>query len=260
MRSDTRGFDVTILGSGTCIPSLKRSSCSVLCETGNAKLLFDIGAGTIRRLLENGTRVQDITHVFLSHFHPDHCGELVAFLFALKTPELSHDDHRLTLIGGKGLKTFFQGLQNVFGRWIDLGDRRFNLLEQELQGPGTLDLQDVSVRTAPVAHNPESLAYRIDANDRSFVYSGDTDVCKNLVTLARKADLLVCESSHPDDRKVDKHLSPSLAGKMATDACVKTLVLTHFYPECEKTDIAKECRKTYDGKLFLAEDLMKISL
>jgi len=47
---------------------------------------------------------------------------------------------------------------------------------------------------------------------------------------------------------------------MASRAAVKTLILTHFYPECDKTDIAKQCRKTYDGKLFLADDLMKIRL
>jgi len=47
---------VTILGSGTCVPSLRRSSCSVLIEVGASKLLFDMGAGTMRRLLERGGR------------------------------------------------------------------------------------------------------------------------------------------------------------------------------------------------------------
>ncbi len=59
--------------------------------------------------------------------------------------------------------------------------------------------------------------------------------------------------------KVPGHLTPSLAGRIATQAGVKKLVLTHFYPECEQVDIAKQCRKTYQGPLELAEDLKEIS-
>jgi len=55
------------------------------------------------------------------------------------------------------------------------------------------------------------------------------------------------------------HLTPSSAGRMAALAGAKRLVLTHFYPECLGTDIADQCRKTYDGKLILARDLLAIS-
>ena len=56
------------------------------------------------------------------------------------------------------------------------------------------------------------------------------------------------------------HLTPSLAGEIATRANVKKLILTHFYPDCENANIEKECRKTYNGPLVLAEDLMTIEL
>ncbi|MBW1822481.1 MAG: ribonuclease Z, partial [Deltaproteobacteria bacterium] len=78
---------VTILGSGTCVPSLKRSSCSVLVEVSDSKLLFDSGPGTMRRLLEAGITIFDISFIFYSHLHPDHTGELVTFLFATKYPD-----------------------------------------------------------------------------------------------------------------------------------------------------------------------------
>ena len=74
----------TILGSGTCVPSLKRSACSVFIETGGKKILFDIGPGTMRRLLEAQTQIWDISHIFISHFHLDHTGELASFLFSNK--------------------------------------------------------------------------------------------------------------------------------------------------------------------------------
>ncbi|MBW2649381.1 MAG: MBL fold metallo-hydrolase, partial [Deltaproteobacteria bacterium] len=51
---------ITILGSGTCVPSLSRSSCSVLMEMGGAKLVFDMGTGTMRRLLESGVTIGEV--------------------------------------------------------------------------------------------------------------------------------------------------------------------------------------------------------
>ncbi len=57
MKNEKYGITVTILGSGTCVPSLKRSSCSVLMEIGERRLLFDSGPGTMRRLLEAETSI-----------------------------------------------------------------------------------------------------------------------------------------------------------------------------------------------------------
>jgi ribonuclease BN (tRNA processing enzyme) len=113
----------------------------------------------------------------------------------------------------------------------------------------------------PVAHNEESIAYRVDdLEGHSLVYSGDTDYTENLVALARHADLFICESALPDSMRAKGHLTPSLAGKMAAKAGVRKLILTHFYPECDRADIAAECRRTYDGPLVLAEDLMEIKI
>ena len=112
-----------------------------------------------------------------------------------------------------------------------------------------------------MAHNEESIAFRINGPDgSSVVYSGDTDYTENLIELARDADLLICESALPDDMRVNGHLTPSLAGEIATRAGVRKLVLTHFYPECDHADIEQECRKTYNGPLILAEDLMTIDV
>jgi ribonuclease BN (tRNA processing enzyme) len=94
----------------------------------------------------------------------------------------------------------------------------------------------------------------------SVVYSGDTDFSDNLVALSQNTDLLICEAALPDSLKVKGHLTPSLAGQIASNAQVKQLVLTHFYPECDDVDIEKECRKTYSGPLIIAEDLITIEL
>ena len=261
MISNHNELSVTILGSGTCVPSLKRSSCSVLLRTGDNILLFDSGAGTMRRLLEAGVEIFDVSFIFYSHFHPDHTSELVPFLFSNKYPDGSRRKKPLTLVAGKGFLKFYENLKLVYGHWIELDPDLLKIIELDNTHHDMRRFDDFKVESIPVEHNPESIAYRITGPDgQSVVYSGDTDFSENLVILSKDADLLICESALPDELKVKGHLTPSLAGEIAKRANVRKLVLTHFYPECDQADVKKECRKTYSGPLILAEDLMEIEI
>lgn len=259
--SDKSGITVTILGSGTCVPSLQRSSCAVLMRIGAHRLLFDSGPGTMRRLLEADTTIFDLDYVFYSHFHPDHSAELVPLIFATKYPDGNRRQSPLTITAGRGFSSFFDGLKAVYGKWIALAPGLLDVVELNNTSKDSRNFRDFAVESAPVEHNPESIAYRITSADGSaVVYSGDTDYSENLVALAKGADLLICESAQPDSLQVEGHLTPSMAGEIATRAGVRKLVLTHFYPSCEKVDVAQQCRKTYSGPLLLAEDLMRIEV
>jgi ribonuclease BN (tRNA processing enzyme) len=248
---------VTILGSGTCVPSLFRSACAVLVETGGSRLLLDLGPGTMRRLLEAGVPIEGIDWIVLSHFHPDHSGELAAFLFATRYGAAPRR-RPLTVAGGPGLQGFFQRLEALYGRWIALPPEEFGLVE--LAGEACRQEGAFQLETAATDHNPESIALRITGRDgRSLVYSGDTGPdCPGLRALARGVDLLICEASLPDAQRRPGHLSPLLAGRLAAAAEVGALVLTHFYPACEAIDIEAECRRAWSGPLLIAQDLLRI--
>lgn len=250
---------LTILGSGTAVPSLERSSCSILMECGGAVMLFDIGAGTMRRLLESGHSISELTHVFISHFHTDHTGELASFLFSTKYPETLRRRTPFVLAGAEGLRDFHQRLIGAFGHWIELAPEILSIIELSRTGRDHADFKGFSIDTLPMDHIESSIGYRVTAPDGACaVYTGDTDYSENVIDLARNADLMVCEAAMPDSGKVEKHLTPSLAGELAARAGVKRLVLTHFYPEAERADIESECRKSYKGPLVLAQDLMVI--
>ncbi len=224
-------------------------------------MLFDSGPGTMRRLLRANTTIFDVDYIFYSHFHPDHTAELVPFLFATKYPDKGQRQTVLTLVAGVGFEDFFTGLKTVYGQWIELDPGLVEIIQMNTGSADLLRLKDFTVQSAPVEHSPESIAYRVTGpGGHSVVYSGDTDTSENLIALSKDADLLICESALPDDFRVKGHLTPSLAGDIATRAGVKKLVLTHFYPECDQADIEQECRKTYDGPLVLAEDLMEIEI
>jgi ribonuclease BN (tRNA processing enzyme) len=252
---------VTVLGSGTCVPSLARGSCSVLVEAGGHKWLIDSGAGTIRRLLEAGTTIAELSYLLYSHLHPDHTSDLVPLLFATKYPDGITRSEPLTIIAGQGFADFFQRLKSVYGHWIELGSDMLRIVEMSTADRDHLRLAGVDLHTAPVAHSPQSVAFRITGpGGRRLVYSGDTDYSEALVDLAAGADLLICESSFPEAQKASGHLTPAMAGDIAARAGVRRLMLTHFYPACDQADIEGECRRTYGGPLVLARDLMRIVL
>lgn len=252
---------ITILGSGTCVPSLTRSPCALLMKTGGNNLLFDCGPGVMRRLLETGISIFDVSTIFLSHFHPDHSGELASFLFSLKYSSPNTQRRPLAIVAGRGIKSFFERLQAVYPNHISLPPDRLHIIELDTDQMDRHAFSTFTVTSMPVAHRPESLAYRItDGRGKRMVYSGDTDVCDGLKAIAADADLMICESAFPDGSKVDGHLTPSLAGRIAQAARVKRLVLTHFYPPCEIVDIENQCRNTYNGALVLARDLMTLIL
>ena len=117
----------------------------------------------------------------------------------------------------------------------------------------------ITIRTNPILHSitTKSIAYRIEHKNKVLVYTGDTDYCNKVVEVARNADALLIECSFPDNKKRCAHLTPSLAGKIAKQAKVKQVILTHFYPEVLKTDIKKQCCKEFKGVIILAEDKMK---
>ena len=252
---------VTILGSGTGIPTLNRRPCAVLVQTEGQNLLLDCGPGILHRLLRTGLAPWDLDAIVLSHFHPDHSSELVSFLFAIQHGDADRRSHPLALVAGNGLDDFFAALKAAYGEWMELAPGR--LVRRQLD-PGrgdTVDIGPVRLTTGRVIHRPESAAYRIEnSSATSMVYSGDTDYGSDLIALARDTDLFICESSFPDEHKLPGHLTPRLAGDIARQAHVRHLMLTHFYPLCDRIDMARQCRSTFGGPLTLAADMMTIDL
>jgi len=223
--------------------------------------LLDVGQGTIRRLMEAGTSIFSLTSVLFSHLHPDHTGELASLLFSTKYTTNARRSDPLTLIAGEGFASFYRRLANAYGPSVTMDPDMLRIRELSVDREDGCAAGPVSIKSMPVAHTEESLAYRITLPDgRSIVYSGDTDACDNLVDLAQHADLLICESSFPDELKVEGHLTPGLAGEIADKAGVEKLVLTHFYPECESADLKAQCRRSYKGPLVLATDLMRVAI
>ena len=248
---------VTILGSGTMVPSNKRNSSGVLIEYENTCSMVDFGYGSMHNLLAKGLTYHDIDRIYFTHNHPDHICDLVPFLFASRYPK----DPRikdLEIIAGPGFKRFFDTLMQAYKSWLIPTTYKVEILEQDEE---TKPYDGLIVTSKKVKHIEMSRGYRFEfANGKSLVVSGDTDYCDGMIDLGREADLMILECSMPDDMKVQGHMTPSECGKLAQKANCRKLCLTHFYPVCELKDVRAKCLAEYSGELFLAEDLMEFNI
>ena len=248
---------LTILGAGTAIPARRHSPASLYVHVANERVLLDAGAGSLQRLQQHRLPWHDLNRVFLTHFHLDHCLDLASILFAYRLPQLARRK-LLTVYGPPGLSRLYRRLNTAFSGWLT--PRGFRLSIQELQAT-TRRLPGYRMVTKRMNHDAtKAIGYRLECAGRTLVYSGDTDVCDEIVQLGHHADALILECSTPDERKVTGHLTPTECGEIAARAGCRHLILTHFYPVFQGYDIRRRVRRAFHGRLTLAQDFTTVTL
>ena len=190
----------TILGSGTPAPSLTRQSSGYVLEIGNDLIVFDHGGGAHQRLLEAGYKASDVTHLFLTHYHYDHTLD-VPRLVLTRWDHGSPAQQPLKVYGPDPLLVFLERFFSDTGSFaMDINARRNSPASQavyEVRGgcgerPGpALDPSEVkagdvingdnwTIKTGPTRHVQPTLncvAFRIETDEGTIVYSGDNGRC-----------------------------------------------------------------------------------
>jgi ribonuclease BN (tRNA processing enzyme) len=258
-RKITQGLmELIVLGSGTGVPSLRRGAPALAVRAAGRLLLLDLGSGALRALLRYGLNFNQVDVIALTHLHPDHIGDLVAFFFATHYSLGYTRREPFWLLAARGFGEFYARLQGAFGVWVEPPPGLMELKELSPQGPDRVAWEGLTVKSAPTNHIEGSLAYRVEAGGRALVYSGDTDDSDSLVELARGADLLVLEAANPV--KVPGHLTPEEAGRLAARAGVPRLLLTHFYPPCDEVDVVALAAREFSGEIIRAEDGLRVEV
>ncbi len=281
---------IRLLGTGTPTPSLKRMSAGYLVETGNRKIVFDFGPGAYHRLLEAGVRPTQITDVFFTHLHYDHCLDYVRLLMthwdqgAGRIPDLNvyGPTHlaRMTelIVGADGIfgpdlaaRTQLRMSQDVFvARGGTLPRKLPQPVVREISSGEKIQCDGFTVEARAVLHAQpflECFGYRMEADGSSFAYSGDAGPCKAMQELAQDCDVLVhmCHfiSGTALSPAMDKHNMGHLElARLGADANVRNLVVSHITEQMDvpgiRERLIREMSQLYAGNLFFGEDLMEI--
>lgn len=244
-----------VLGSGTCVPSLKRNAPGYYLNVSDKEILIDCGSGTLLQLEKAGKSYKSIDAVFITHTHPDHISDLVPFIQALLATPGFKREKDILIVGPNGLKGFYERCIASFVR----SPKTFHCEILEIKDK--LDLDYLFVFSIKTVHTENSIAYRFEVEGKSVIFTGDCDFDQQLIKFSENADLLVMDCSFPDSLKVRGHLTPKECGLIAESAKVKVLLLSHIYPTSYPDDLRlMECRRFFNGEVRLAEDLMEIKI
>ncbi|HEX5098946.1 MAG TPA: MBL fold metallo-hydrolase [Polyangiaceae bacterium] len=277
---------VTLLGTGSPIPSPDRFGPSTLVEAAGVRLVFDVGRGAPIRLWQKQIPLGSINAHFLTHLHSDHVnglpdlwmsGWIQTAFGSRKTP--------FVLYGPDGTQAMMTSLWDAFSedRRIRLDDEMNPIAGIEFDvhdvAPGLVYCQNgVAVSTFDVDHGDlvrPARGYKITYGARSVVLSGDTRYNTNVEQAATGADLLVHEVAMIPVALVDKypayaailahHITPEDAGKLFAIAQPKLAVYSHVVlsglpsegiPFPTPADVLTATKTTYSGPVIVGADQM----
>jgi ribonuclease BN (tRNA processing enzyme) len=249
-------FELTVLGSAGSHTGPGSVCSGYLLRAADHQLLLDCGNGASANL-QRFTRFEDLDAVLITHRHVDHCIDLIGMYYALRFH--AEGQQRVPLYAAPDvIETLTSLLSN---------DSRFGFLDafdvHEVTGGDRFEVGPMRVELADSIHPVPTVSAAIEAEGARLVYSSDSAGGEGLREFARGADLFLCEATwqgdaaeHPDGL----HLTARDAGRLASEAGVGWLVLTHILGSLDREVSRAEAAETFSGKLEVAEDLLRWTL
>lgn len=272
---------LTLLGTGSPIPSADRAGSANLVQVDGQHLLFDCGRGVLLRLTAAGVLPGFVTRLFLTHLHSDHVtdfNDVVTTRWAM-----SPVANPLPVTGPPGTRQFAD--RTLAMLVDDIGYRMAHHDDLNWQ-PGievaevvagvAWESGGVRVLAAPTDHRPvaPTVGYRVEHGGHAIVLAGDTVPCDGLDRLVAGADVYVQTVIRPDlvhavpsarfHDICDYHSSCEQAGATAARGGVGTLVLTHQVPPpqpgSEQEWIAQARAGGFEGEIIFGNDLTVVEV
>ena len=254
-------FVIKPLGTVSPFCSGNKNCPGFLIKYEEDNLLLDCGNG-VTSLLDMDNDLNNLT-IIISHLHPDHYGDLISLLqgiyvyrklgyiktdIKLYIPERDEEIEERPYLDEEGWhRSTTEKVKTLDYKLIEKYARMAGV---EFIGYGSINtnIGGMKISTLLVPHQVKSYAIKVETVDGTIVYSSDTGTENELRNFAKNADLLICESTYIEGqyRDSNNHLFAHEAAKIAYDAEVGILVLTHFWPTIDKQKYVDEAIKIFD--------------
>ncbi len=242
---------LTVLGSAGSHTGVGRACSGYLVEADGTRLLMDAGNGSTANL-QRLMPLTELDAVVISHRHVDHCIDLIGCYYNLRFDPTF--DGQMPLYAAAEVHDLLTSMMS------NDSTLEFDLMfrHQQVGHGDEVEIGPLQLRFARSLHPVPTVSTRIEVGDRTLVYSGDSAGGDELVRIATGADLFLCEASWTGDAAdyiPDIHLTATDAGRIAQQAGVGRLVLTHITGAADREVIRAEASAAFDGPVHLAEDL-----
>jgi ribonuclease BN (tRNA processing enzyme) len=244
---------VTVLGGSGAWPTARQACSGYLAESGGFLLLIDPGYATLPRLLEHAA-ASAVDAVLISHGHADHCADLSPLL---RARAMSDDPP-----GALAVHTLPGAVDAVLAldpsRMLD-----GSFVLREFTPPDRFSIGPFEISSWLLPHHVPNAGLRLTAGGAVLAYTGDTGPSPAIAAMARSADLLLAEATHP--HVVPAHSAAYLssavqAGQHAARAGTGRLVLTHLWPGTDPVVALEAATGAFTGPIEVASPGLVIDL
>lgn len=225
---ESHDLSLVFLGTGNAFSAAQRYWGSVLV---NNSILLDASPIVVPHMKRLNRSLDELEHIFITHFHGDHFLGLPFLL--LDFGYLIQAKQPLTMIGPTGIEDMVTKITELaFPGLFEKLSNNLKLNYLEVPGPGKYEVNGVAQALAfhaePMSHGTATAyGYKFTVAGKTIAYTGDTDLCDGVYSLAKDADILIIEFSNPDI-EVPGHMSrsklDSLQERISTDT---KIILTH---------------------------------
>ncbi|MFH8218505.1 ribonuclease Z [Streptomyces sp. NPDC018057] len=291
--------ELVVLGTASQVPTRHRNHNGYLLRWDGEGILFDPGEGTQRQMLRAGAAAHDLNRICVTHFHGDHSLGLAGVIQRINLDRVPHEitahyplsgqrffdrlrhatAYRETValtevpVDADGVlattaaytleaRRLSHPVESYGYRLVEPDGRRMlpdRLAAHGITGPDVGRIRhEGSLRGVPLEAVSEV------RRGQRFAFVMDTRLCEGARELAEDCDLLVIESTFLDEDEAlateHGHLTAGQAARVARDAGVRHLVLTHFSQRySEPAEFERQARAAgFEGELTVAHDLLRV--
>ena len=222
---------LTVIGCSPAWPNAGGAQSGYLVE-GEGRVLMDCGPGVLARLRELDGGWPRVDAVAITHFHLDHWGDLVPWIFGASFgPGREVPSPELWLPPGGSDRLRYFGREMAFGERIDGAFNVHEYADAEPFTAGGFEIQPVRLD-----HYSElTFGLRVSNHASTLAYSGDTGPSPRLVELARGADVFLCEATLKEPEPAERgHLSEAEALEAFEESGARRLIVIHRPTELER--------------------------
>ncbi|MEV9641164.1 MBL fold metallo-hydrolase [Mammaliicoccus sciuri] len=237
-------MNIIPLGIWGGYPKANSATSSFLLEHDGFHCLMDCGSGVLASL-QNYIALEQLDAVVISHYHADHIADIGSLQYSrLIQYYLGNPSPALPIYGHtKDEEHFAKLTYKEQTRGIEIAENH------------TVQIGPFTVSFCPTVHPVYCLAMKFTVDDKSVVFTADTEWADQLVSFAKNTDLLISEANLYEEHigKSPGHLAGSQAGKLASEASAEQLVLTHLPHHGDLQDILQAAQTTFTGTAEIAE-------
>jgi ribonuclease Z len=291
--------ELVVLGTASQVPTRHRNHNGYLLRWDGEGILFDPGEGTQRQMLRAGVAAHDLNRICVTHFHGDHSLGLAGVIQRINLDRVPHEVTAHYPRSGQRFFDRLR-YATAYRETVALTEAPVDADGPLVVTPAyTLDARRLSHPVESYGYRltepdglrmlPERLAaHGIKGPDvgriqregalngvsldevsevrrgQRFAFVMDTRLCAGVHELAEGCDLLVIESTFLDEDEElaadHGHLTAGQAARVARDAGVRHLVLTHFSQRyADPEEFERQARAAgFDAELTVAHDLLRV--